>query len=203
MKQRGSPSSKKAKTSARRYNAVTTPVRGADPDQSVDEVTNMLQASPLMNVQSSDYNYLISVIDMIYGGWANEMVIYRMKELVKDKNAVGIRNHHRNYLLGLLQNYEGKKIEKLKQAYNKTQKTLGESINKLEKSKKIGYDGEKKTYTANFGEALDDATEGVVLANYAPIGDSKPQNKQILCRIPRDNICMSKFVKVSTDMRYY
>ena len=181
-------------------NAAATPVRGDD--QSVDEATNMLQDSPFMNVQSSsDVNYLISVIDKIYGGWANGMAIYHMKELVKDENAVGIRNHTRNYLLGLLQNY-GKKNKKLKQAYNKTQKTLGDSINKLEKSKKIGYDGEKKTYTANFGEDLHDDTEGVVWANYAPIDDSDLQDEKFCC-IPRNNCCMWKYVKVSTDMRCY
>ena len=211
------------KPSTKRPLSSPQPRNGGD-DGDIDDITHILGQSPMLNndgIDSDDsnngdgldLNELCNKVDELFGGWVNKKVIKRMKSLIKDEdckwngNGDSIRLATKQYLFGLLLCDDN--VSSIGKMFKKRQKTLGKKINKLRKSKGGGF------WQSNFGEALSDLTEGAVLANYAPLGDSSLQNENYqpasntaekdksFCRIPRTNSCMAKFIKVSVIVEFF
>jgi len=199
----------------RRNNRISSNTTGAARALNMQDVpartTNNVTAMPDSNSQI-DVN---SQIDKLFGGWGNKKVIKCMEDTINQSIKCNgpIRPATKKYLLGLLTCED----EDLLTTFEAGQKELGEAINKLVKKAKVGKSKSKKTggkkgkkkksggtsksiyWQANFGEALSELTEGLVLANYAPSSDCKVQASKY-CRQNRKNSCMIKFCRVSVCM---
>ena len=190
-------------------------------DLAVVDITNALENSGLKRKERDDNSIGSSgsddgkrreeELDKIFKGWGDKDVINAMKAFLLSSdddlsNGCGIKLLIRDYLVGLLDSNDA---STLKSAFEKKQNELGKKIDSVKLGDKViksrtkndehkkGVDGNEKTWQHNFGEGLDDDTEGVAYANYAPTSDSNLQDEKH-CRIPRLNSCMQKFSKVRT-----
>ena len=172
-------------------------------DRDVNDLANSMGRSPMLdNNNNNEITMLKNRVDEIFGGVGNVKLIKRMKELLDEDPTEDIRKAVKGYLVGLLT----VKDDELSSECGKHQVKLTKIFNNMKK-KTVG--PTTVYWMANFGEFLNQLTDGLLLANYAPEDDCHTHDHQHpnydkddddavpTNRIPRTNPCMLAFIRVS------
>lgn len=174
-------------------------------EENVEETRQELEvSSPFQgsNVDVGSGNALEIEIDRLFGRWGNKRVIAAMKNLLNTEDDGSVRSTIKQYLVGCLVCID---VSALRKTFEDRQKELGNKINNVElgrdiiksrsENKEESKHGSKTHWESNLGEGLNNSTEGLGMANYAPTSDNPLQDGKY-CRLSRKNSCMRKFCQV-------